>query len=148
MIFPNYREIIKSEEFDIKKEIRRLFIAANKEIVIIDPYLSNESLFLLESAKKNLDIFLIKSSKASIKKEDIDDFKNKYEGVVGFSTDDEMHDRIIVIDDKLFYHIGASLNYLGVDQSSLIIKIISPNMKNFIRNIIRKDRVISSKNEA
>ena len=57
-------------------------------------------------------INLFISSKAKLSKEDINSFNKQYGGL-SVKINDAFHDRFLIIDERICYSLGASLNYAG-----------------------------------
>ena len=63
-------------------------------------------------------------------------FNEKYGGL-SFKTNNSYHDRYLVIDDEIFYHLGSSINYLG-KRFSQIDKIVEEDVKELLRKRINE----------
>ena len=59
-----------------------------------------------------MSLLVICSSKSRLSQNEIDAFNVSYGGL-SIKNNDKNHDRYLIIDDLLFYHIGSSINYLG-----------------------------------
>ena len=98
--------------YDAFSLFTQLVTKAEKSIVLIDNYVDVGTLNIL--AKKNNDvevkIYTLKSTKLS--QEDIDNFNQQYKGL-DINYTNMFHDRFLIIDDLLAYHIGASLKDAG-----------------------------------
>ena len=90
----------------------QLVAKAEKSIVLIDNYVDVGTLNIL--AKKNKDVevkvYTLKSTKLS--QEDINNFNQQYKALE-INYTNMFHDRFLIIDDSLAYHIGASLKDAG-----------------------------------
>lgn len=98
--------------YDAFSLFTKLVTKAEKSIVLIDNYVDVGTLNIL--AKKNNDvevkIYTLKSTKLS--QEDIDNFNQQYKAL-DINYTNMFHDRFLIIDDLLAYHIGASLKDAG-----------------------------------
>ena len=100
------------EYFDARSFLKELFSKASKTIVLIDSYVDLKALDYLKSKKDNVTIDLFISSKSKLSKDDVSSFNKEYGGLFLHYTE-MWHDRFIIIDDMLLYHLGTSLNYAG-----------------------------------
>ena len=85
---------------------------ANKKILIIDNYIDDSVLKMLEKKNTNVEVIIITSNKSNISKLDIQKFNKEYP-VLKIAKIDKFHDRFIIIDNKELYHCGASIKDLG-----------------------------------
>ena len=107
--------------------IRKLFLSAKKEIIIIDGYISVEVLEMLEDIK--VDIIIYTYTSATLTKKDIKMFSLNHKLQVNRMSN--IHDRFIIIDEDV-YVLGSSLKDIGKKRST-IIKL----------KTINKDKVIN-----
>ena len=104
--------ISNGEFFDSLIYIRNIIESANSSIIIIDPYFDDKSLYFVITKKKEIPLSIITSNKSNLGNVEI----NKYisqSGEIHIYYNNSFHDRFIVVDNNSFYHLGASLNYLG-----------------------------------
>lgn len=92
--------------------IDKIIETSSKSIVLIDPYVDIRTLNYLKGKRIEIPLFLITSNKAILSGIDIEEFEKKC-GKLYLYIKDEYHDRYLIIDDRDFYHIGSSINYLG-----------------------------------
>ena len=102
---PNEKIYLKGNEYDAYSDIRKIFSLAKKELIIIDGYIDNSILDVI----RNLEIKIILITKPN---NVIDRYLNQYHNINIIYTND-FHDRYFIIDRKLIYHSGASINYVG-----------------------------------
>lgn len=98
--------------FDARVFLKELFIKAEKEIILIDPYADILALDYIKGKSNGVVINLFISSKAKLSKEDVNSFNNQYGGL-SVKINDAFHDRFLIIDERICYSLGASLNYAG-----------------------------------
>ena len=98
--------------FDARVFLKELFIKAEKEIILIDPYADILALDYIKAKSNGVVINLFISSKAKLSKEDVNSFNNQYGGL-SVKINDAFHDRFLIIDERICYSLGASLNYTG-----------------------------------
>ena len=85
---------------------------ANKEIILIDNYVNNETLDILSKKKENVDVQIFTSKNTKITNTDINKFNSQYPNLT-LSFTDKFHDRFLIIDQTTAYHIGASIKDAG-----------------------------------
>ena len=140
-----FNELQKSEEKEFKQKIffkgqiydaYELIIdiikTAKEKIVIIDNYIDDTILKMLQKKNKEVEVVILTSQNCKLTKLDIKKFNQQYP-VLKISRTDKFHDRFIIIDDKDLYHCGASLKDLGrkcfginkIEDTGIIDKIIS-----------------------
>ena len=117
---------IKNDTLDLKQGIfyegqffdAYIFISdilkqAKKSIVLIDNYIDEKTLLHLASkTNKDLNINIITKSLTKELKLIIEKFNKQYKNLKVFEYS-KSHDRFLIIDEKIIYHIGASLKDLG-----------------------------------
>ncbi|MDZ7796201.1 MAG: ORF6N domain-containing protein [Candidatus Marinimicrobia bacterium] len=102
----------RGQIFDAYVFISKLIRSANKSIVLIDNYIDESVLTLLDKRKKGVDACIYtkhisKNFTLDLKKH------NRQYAPVKVEVFREAHDRFLIIDKKDIYHIGASLKDLG-----------------------------------
>jgi hypothetical protein len=115
---------IKNDTLDLKQGIfyegqffdAYIFISdilknAKKSITLIDNYIDENTLLHL-SSNKDLNINIITKSLTKELKLIIEKFNKQHKNLKVFEYS-KSHDRFLIIDEKIIYHIGASLKDLG-----------------------------------
>ena len=117
--------------FDAYAKFESFIAQAKKEIVLIDAYVDLSVLERLAKKKKNVAVKIYTDPKTKITAQDIQKFNAQYPTLSVLPTT-KMHDRFLIIDNAVLYHIGASLKDLGkkcfafeVLDSSLIPAILA-----------------------
>jgi hypothetical protein len=98
--------------FDAYKFVSELIKSATKSIILIDNYIDESVLTIL--SKRNIDVaaVIFTSSLSKQLKLDLKRFNSQYTKIdVHIFT--KSHDRFLIIDNKIVYHIGASLKDMG-----------------------------------
>ena len=108
----NEKIFFDGEWFDARSFIKDIFTRAKEEIILIDPYADIKALDYLKVKTEGVIVQLFISSKAKLTQGDIDAFNEQY-GNLEIILDDNFHDRFVIVDRKILYHLGASLNYVG-----------------------------------
>lgn len=133
--------VLDGEMFDTLIVITRIIETAKESIVAIDPYVDIRTLNAFKNKNKNIPLRIITSHLANLSKIDLEIFTEKYGGLF-IDKDDTYHDRYLIIDNELFYHIGGSVNYLGKRVSQITL-IKDEDIIDLLRNrIARKNKTI------
>ena len=102
----------KGQIWDSYELIIDIIKTAHSKIVIIDNYIDDTILKMLQKKNKNVQAIILTSQNCNLTKLDIKKFNEQY-GVLQIAKTDKFHDRFIIIDNKELYHCGASLKDLG-----------------------------------
>ena len=108
----------KGQIYDAYSKILDILNTATKEIIIIDNFLDKTILDMI----RNIDVkvILITSNKSKLKEIDIDKYNMEYSNLE-LRYNDTFHDRYIIIDKFIIYHLGASINHAGSKTFSINI---------------------------
>ena len=98
--------------FDAYAKFESFIAEAEKEIVLIDNYVDLTVLECFAKKKNGMKIKIYTSPKTKITLLDVQKFNEQYPTLVLKHTE-KIHDRFLIIDNKILYHIGASLKDLG-----------------------------------
>lgn len=98
--------------FDAYAKFESFIQSAKKEIILIDNYVDLSVLQRLAKKKKGVNIIIYTDPKTKLTSQDIQTFNVQYPTITVNHTT-KMHDRFMIIDNKVLYHIGASLKDLG-----------------------------------
>lgn len=85
---------------------------AKNKILIIDNYIDDSILEMLQKKNKNVEVIILTIQNNKLTKLDIQKFNKQY-STLKIAYTNKFHDRFIVIDNKELYHCGASLKDLG-----------------------------------
>ena len=118
--------------YDSYSKIIDIFYDSKKELIIIDSYADKTVLDII--SRLNVNVIIITKKNNLLKKIDIDKYNSQYNNLKVIFNDD-FHDRYFVLDKKILYHCGTSLNRIGCRTFS--INLISDNklINNFIGEI-------------
>ena len=97
--------------FDAYVFISRLIKQAQREIILMDNYVDETVLTLLDKRAEHVEATIYTHSVTKQLKLDVDKHNSQYQPIA-IKSFRESHDRFICIDEKV-YHIGASLKDLG-----------------------------------
>ena len=98
--------------FDAYAKFESFIAQAQKEIILIDNYVDLSILERFSKKKPNVNITIWTAQKTPLTLQDIQQFNKQYPTLTVNHTS-KMHDRFLIIDQKILYHIGASLKDLG-----------------------------------
>lgn len=96
--------------FDSYSKLIDIMKAAKIELIIIDSYADKVILDMI--SKIDMQVILITSNNTKLKSIDLDKYNNQYNNLKVY-YDNSFHDRFLVLDKKIIYHCGASLNHAG-----------------------------------
>ena len=98
--------------FDAYVKFESFIQSAKKEIIIIDGYVDLSVLQRLAKKQKGVNVTIYTDPKTKVSALDVQTFNAQYPTLtLNYTT--KMHDRFMIIDNKVLYHIGASLKDLG-----------------------------------
>jgi phage regulator Rha-like protein len=111
-LIPNHGIFFDGEVFDAHTLVSDIIRSAKKKIILIDNYIDDTvfKLLIKRSDKVKAIIFTNKITKTL--EADIDKHNKQYP-TIELKKLKTSHDRFMIIDDKIIYHIGASLKDLG-----------------------------------
>ena len=98
--------------FDAYSKFESFIAKAKKEIILIDGYVDLSILDRLAKKRKNVSITIYTDPKTKLTAQDVQKFNAQYPSLTVQHTS-KMHDRFLIIDNTVLYHIGASLKDLG-----------------------------------
>ena len=102
----------KGQIYDAYELIIDIIKTAKTKIVIIDNYIDDSILKMLQKKNKNVEVIVLTSQNCNLTKLDVKKFNEQYP-ILKIAKTDKFHDRFIIIDNKELYHCGASLKDLG-----------------------------------
>lgn len=135
-LFVEDKMFLDGEMFDAIIVMTRLIETAKKLIILIDPYTDVRTLDLLKYKNKDIPLVVIMSGLSRLQSADIEIFELKY-GPIQTRIDSRYHDRYLVIDDEVFYHVGTSINYMGKRVTQVTI-IQDKDIQNLLRERIKE----------
>ena len=98
--------------FEAYRKFESFIIQAKKDIILIDNYIDLSVLECLSKKNKGVNVTIYSDSKTKLTSLDISKFNAQYPTLTVKYTN-KMHDRFLIIDRNILYHIGASLKDLG-----------------------------------
>jgi len=109
---PEQGIFFEGQVFDAYKFVSDLFRTVEKSIVIADNYIDDTVLVHLTKIKKGVQVKIVTKSISDQFKLDIKKFEDQY-FTIEVNVSKDIHDRFIIIDGEVLYHLGASLKDLG-----------------------------------
>ena len=116
--------------YDAYSLLLDIFNTSNKNIIIIDNYISKSLLDILSKTNKKITIYT-----KNIDNNLINKYNSQYHNVT-IKINNSFHDRFIIIDNKVLYHSGASFKDLG-KKCFAINKINNIDMVNDLINKLK-----------
>ena len=102
--------------YDAYSKIQDIFKSATKRLIIIDAYADNTILDIIK--RLNIEVIIITKKNNLLTDQDITKYNKQYHNLkVVFNN--SFHDRYFLIDNKLVYHCGTSINRIGYKTFSI-----------------------------
>lgn len=123
--------------FDAYSKIQEIFKSATKKLIIIDLYADSTLLDIIK--RLNVEVVIITKANNLLTYQDILKYNKQYQNLKVI-YDNTFHDRYFVIDEKLFYHCGASVNRIGYKTFSITLigdDNVCKILMNRITNVIK-----------
>lgn len=98
--------------FDAFNLLTNIISQASRNIILIDGYVDVNTLNLLTKKKEGVKVTIYTLPGTKITKRDIELFNEQYSGLTIIYTRD-FHDRFLILDENIGYHIGASIKDAG-----------------------------------
>ena len=98
--------------FDAYAKFQSFISQAQKEIILIDNYVDLSVLERLATKNSGVDVTIYTLPNTRLTAQDIRTFNAQYPTLTVKHTS-QMHDRFLIIDNSILYHVGASLKDLG-----------------------------------
>ena len=113
-----------------------IFILAKEELIIIDSYADKYVLDMI--SKVNIPVTIVLSTKSRLTELDINKYNQEYNNLT-LIYNDSFHDRFIILDKKILYHLGTSINNAGT-KTFAINKIEDNNILLLLLNKIKGNK--------
>ena len=123
--------------FDAYSKIQEIFKSATKKLIIIDLYADSTLLDIIK--RLSVEVIIITKANNLLTYQDILKYNKQYQNLKVI-YDNTFHDRYFVIDEKLFYHCGASVNRIGYKTFSITLigdDDVCKILMNRITNVIK-----------
>lgn len=123
--------------YDSYSKIIDIMSIAKNELIIIDSYADKVVLDMI--SKINVKVILITKTKTLLRNLDIEKYNMQYNNL-NIIYDDTFHDRYLIIDKSVIYHLGTSINHIGSKTFSinkLEDSVVIESLLNKLKNIIK-----------
>ena len=123
--------------FDAYSKIQEIFKSATKKLIIIDLYADSTLLDIIK--RLSVEVIIITKANNLLTYQDILKYNKQYQNLKVIYNN-TFHDRYFVIDEKLFYHCGASVNRIGYKTFSITLigdDDVCKILMNRITNVIK-----------
>jgi hypothetical protein len=136
---PAMRFFTEGQYFDAFSAIRERIKEAEYSIVLVDGFLSVDTLAFFPGKEPKIKLRILTDSKSisSDFQRAVDLYNKQYENL-RIESSKKFHDRFIVLDDKIFYHIGASIKDAG-NKTFMFSKIEDENVIDTLRKKILQE---------
>jgi phage regulator Rha-like protein len=130
---PDQGIFFEGQVFDAYNFVSDLFRKAEKSIVIVDNYVDDTVLLHLTKIKKDVQVKIITKSVSDQFRLDLKKFGEQY-FEIEVKVSKVIHDRFIILDGELLYHLGASLKDLGrklfgfTKMDNAVLKLMQDNL--------------------
>ena len=114
--------ILPGQAFTASKIIESILESATKSIKIVDNYMSEDSVQVIETANTNRDIQILTLKTDPKFITAVSQSKKGRKGLYEVRTTSSFHDRYLIIDDTDVWMCGPSIDYLGVKKPGVIVK--------------------------
>ena len=121
--------------YDAYSKILDIMSEAKEEIIIIDGYADKSVLDMIRNTE--VKVILIIKNCGNLKEQDILKYQEQYNNL-HLIYDTTFHDRYIILDKKIFYHCGSSLNHAG--SKTFSINTLEDEMVK--RSLLEKIRIL------
>lgn len=134
----NKKELLffEGQIYDSYSKIVEIIKKAKKSLIIIDSYADTTILDII--SKTNISVTLITKVKTLLSKTDIEKYNKQYNNLK-IIYNDIFHDRFIIIDEYIIYHLGSSINHAG----NKIFAINKIEDKEIIKTLVNKIKTIT-----
>ena len=119
--------------FDAYAKFESFIFEAEKEIVLIDNYVDLTVLERFAKKKSGVKVTIYTYQKTKITPLDVQKFNEQYP-TLELKHTEKIHDRFLIVDNKILYHIGASLKDLA--KQCFAFEILDPSwIPEIMRNL-------------
>ena len=122
--------------FDAYYKIYQIFNDCKNELIIVDNYADPTVLDIIK--RLNVKVIIITKKDNLLTKQDIDKYNLEYHNL-SVIYNNTFHDRYFILDRKIMYHCGTSINRIGYKTFSITKmgdKFASDNLLNYVMNAI------------
>lgn len=104
--------------YDAYSKIFDIFKHAKKELIIIDSYADNTILDIIK--RLNTKVVIITKKNNLLTEQDLEKYNKQYHNLI-VKYNSSFHDRYFILDKRIVYHCGASINRIGYKTFSITL---------------------------
>lgn len=104
--------------YDAYSKIQEIFKVSKEKLIIIDGYADSTILDIIK--RLNVEVIIITKPNNFITNQDIIKYNKQYNNLK-VVYDNTFHDRYFILDKKIVYHCGASINRIGYKTFSITL---------------------------
>lgn len=133
---PTIKFFTEGQYFDAFSAIMEIIKQAKKSIILVDGYVNANTLAFFPSKEPEIKLRILtyKKSLCTEFQRAADLYNKQYENLQ-VNSSKKFHDRFLVLDDEMFYHIGASIKDAG-NKTFMFTKIEDEDVMDTIRKKI------------
>lgn len=132
--YPKNDIYLQGEVYDAYSKILDILLLAKESLIIIDSYADKYVLDMI--SKVNVPVTIVLSTKSRLSELDVNKYKQEYNNLT-LIYNDTFHDRFIILDNKILYNLGTSINNAGT-KTFIINRIEDIRILNIILEIIKE----------
>jgi hypothetical protein len=136
---PAMKFFSEGQYFDAYSALKEIIKEAKSTIVLIDGYINENTLAFFPGKEPKIKLRILTNQRCLSNEfqRAIDLYNKQYENLI-IKVSNNFHDRFLILDDKSFYHIGASIKDAG-NKTFMFSQIIDEEIINTIRKKISKE---------
>ena len=104
--------------YDAYSKILDIFKSAKSKLIIVDSYADKILLDIIKVV--DVKVTIITKSNNLLMKQDIENYNKQYHNLT-VKYDNTFHDRYFILDNKILYHCGSSINRIGYKTFSITL---------------------------
>ena len=129
----------EGQYFDAFTSIKECVKEAKSSIVLVDGYIDENTLKFFPGKEPTIKLRILTKAKSNNSTlERAVELYNKQYNNLEIRTSENYHDRFLILDDKIFYHIGASIKDAG-NKTFMYSKIEDSDIMNLIRTKLNNE---------
>ena len=124
--------------YDAYSKIKDIFAESKEKLIIIDNYVDKTILDMIKNLK--IKVIIITKENNKLTTLDIEKYNKQYKNLDVYYTN-KFHDRYFILDRKIIYHCGTSINHAGTKVFSinkLEDEIVKETLIKSVCNLIKK----------
>jgi hypothetical protein len=129
----------EGQYFDAFTAIKESIKEAKSSIILVDGYIDENTLAFFPGKEPSIKLTIVTKNRSV--NESLNravELYNRQYGNLTLSISEKYHDRFLILDDKVFYHIGASIKDAG-NKVFMFSKIEEEDIQSLIRNKLKAE---------